>query len=107
MKNEILRQGDVLMMRVAAVAKGATAKAKGAKEKVILALGELTGHHHRFEKGSGVTLLERDSGEQFINVTKPAALVHEEHDQIFFKTGKFQRAFQVEDFGEEIRRVVD
>ena len=34
-------------------------------------------------------------------------LRHEEHGAIVLRQGRYQQAFQVEDFGEEVRRVAD
>ena len=44
----IIRQGDVCLVRVGAIPKGAIEQPQKGK-KLILALGEATGHHHRFE----------------------------------------------------------
>ncbi len=103
-----VRQGDVLAIKVKAIPADAKAVAAD-KRGVVLMEGELTGHHHRFEADGSVQLLARDSGERFIAVTadKPKALSHEEHSAIMFAGGKFQQGFQCEDFGEEVRPVVD
>ena len=44
----VIRQGDVCLVRVKAIPKDAVEQPITGN-KVILALGEATGHHHRFE----------------------------------------------------------
>lgn len=46
-KTQLYRQGDVLIERIAKLP--AAAKPQKSKGKVILALGEATGHHHYFD----------------------------------------------------------
>lgn len=108
MKN-VLRQGDVLLIAVAAIPADATAeKVKG--RKVILALGEATGHHHRFEflnTDHNVKLFRGGTGERFLEVTKPAELLHEEHSTVRVPAGKYLLPQQVEYTPAELRRVAD
>lgn len=100
------RQGDVCLIEVQNIPRDAKAT-KADKRGVVLMEGEQTGHHHRFKDNGDVMLLERNGGERFVRVKKPSALTHEEHDAIMFTGKKFQQVFQVEDYGQEIRRVVD
>lgn len=61
--------------------------------KTILALGEATGHHHRFETDNVKMFSANDNGAQrrFIVVSeKPATLFHEEHAPIFFAPGIYE-----------------
>jgi hypothetical protein len=44
----VIRQGDVCLVRVREIPKDAIEQPQKGK-KLILALGEATGHHHRFE----------------------------------------------------------
>lgn len=100
------RQGDVCLIEVGTIpadAKVLTPESRG----VVLMEGEATGHHHRFRNNGDVALLERGTGERFVEVKKPSALTHEEHDAIMFTGKKFQQVFQVEDFGEEVWPVID
>lgn len=99
------RQGDVLLIAVRRIPKDARPMARDPRG-VVLMEGEHTGHHHRFSADSGVVLLERDNGERFGRPAAEAALVHEEHAPILWGT-LFQQGFQVEDYGEEVRPVVD
>ena len=108
------QQGDVLLV---AVTKRVESDIKteckiekgGDKEgKVILALGEATGHHHRFELNkldSGVsvsTLHERYGGyggggykrdaSYYLIEGGPATLYHEEHNPLTVPPGLYRRS---------------
>lgn len=84
--------------------------------KLVLALGEATGHHHRLE---GCTLAWEDpethrmwrdpqSGAQVLQIgAGGGSLVHEEHDPIALPPGQYLQLVQVEDDGEMISQVVD
>lgn len=108
MKN-VLRQGDVLLIAVSEIP--AAAKAQPAKgKKVILALGEATGHHHRFEfrdTSHNVKLYVADGGARYVHVTKPAELLHEEHSTVAVPVGRYLVPQQVEYTPAELRRVAD
>ena len=98
-----IRQGDVLLVP----AKEVKGKDEAPKDgKIILALGEVTGHHHRFENG-GVKLFRHDDGGANIRIDKPAELIHEEHGKITVSPGKYTQLHQVEYTPKEIRRVAD
>lgn len=111
-----VRQGDVLLVDCAYrgdMPKGATPMPLE-KGRVVLMHGELTGHAHAVERGK-VALFDAGA-ERFVQIIENrAALKHEEHDAIALdsaalvnpQTGRLQQAFQVEDFGEEVRRVAD
>lgn len=60
--------------------------------KTILALGEATGHHHRFEQDNVKMYHSNDnSGRRFIVIEgKPATLFHEEHAPIEFSPGSYE-----------------
>ena len=108
MKN-VLRQGDVLLIAIDAIPKDAKKQpAKG--KKVILALGEATGHHHRFEfldKSQNVKLYVADWGARYVHVTKASELLHEEHSTVKVPAGKYLLPQQVEYTPAELRRVAD
>lgn len=58
--------------------------------KTILALGEQTGHHHRFETDN-VKMFANDNGRRFIVIEgKPATLYHEEHAPLEFSPGTYE-----------------
>lgn len=60
--------------------------------KTILALGEATGHHHRFEEDHVKMFHANDnSGRRFIVIEgKPATLFHEEHAPIECPAGTYE-----------------
>lgn len=86
----ILRQGDVLLVRVGAV----PPQRDGAPGKgpLVLKEGEATGHRHQFldaaglyRGGSGGLVIERES-----------ALTHEEHSTVTVPAGRYDLPVQVE-----------
>lgn len=105
----VLRQGDVCLVRVREIPKDAEAqKPKG--KKVILALGEATGHHHRFEflnTEHNVKLFHSGAG-RYLEVGKGGAkLLHEEHSTVDVPAGKYLLPTQVEYQPTELRQVAD
>lgn len=60
--------------------------------KTILALGEATGHHHRFEQENVKMLHANDnSGRRFVVISeRPATLFHEEHAPIECPPGTYE-----------------
>ncbi len=82
------RQGDVLLQAVASVpddAKGTWASS----QRLILALGELTGHAHVL--ATAREILETESrGERFVTLSGEGVLTHEEHATIAVPAGSYQ-----------------
>lgn len=106
-----LRQGDVLL--VAASYRGEKEGKPIPKEagRTVLMHGEVTGHAHAIQPGAKVAYFDADA-ERFLTVMEKVGLGHEEHTAVFLApndaaAGKYQQAFQVEEHGEEVRRVVD
>lgn len=104
---KIIRQGDVLLIAVDAIPKGATESTP--QGDVILAYGEVTGHAHRI-----VQTIERPKvrvwsagAERFLQVVEAAALTHEEHAAVTLDAPIYRQIYQVEERGEEVRRVAD
>lgn len=103
--NRFYRQGDVLLERVDFIPKEATRLPK--KGPIVLALGEVTGHHH--------AILERDEVEAFslgpdlyLDVQGASAcLEHQEHAVVELPRGRYVRRQQREYSPETIRRVQD
>lgn len=105
----VIRQGDVALVRVRAIPKGAIEQ-KIEGEKLILALGEATGHHHRFEfmdMTHNVKLYVGAGGERYLDVAEPAELKHEEHAPARIPAGSWLLPQQVEYRPEALRRVQD
>jgi len=111
MKHQILRQGDVLLTRVAALPKGA--KNVTTEKRIVLAEGEVTGHAHAIYEPrtktapSGKVVMWNAGAERFIQVLESTALRHEEHAAIPLEPGIYKIGQQREYHPEEIRRVAD
>lgn len=105
-KSRMVRQGDVMLKPVEQLPLGAQL-AKRAGGRVILAEGEVTGHHHAI-RDAGVGLLEVE-GRRFLRVPDAGArLEHEEHSTIEVEPGLYEVVIQREyDDAEEWRRVAD
>lgn len=120
MKNEIYRHGDMIIFRVdSLVGKNKTVKGK----KLVVGLGEVTGHSHDVIALDGTDIVAMYDGE--VNVTEEdlaemdslyfqisgngAVIVHEEHKPILLREGMYLRINQVEynPFTEEMEKVRD
>ncbi len=105
---KILRQGDVCLVEVKQIPKNAVEQPVG--KKLILAMGEVTGHHHRFEfldRADGVKLYHVGA-ERYLHVAGITLdLLHEEHDTVKVRPGKYLIPNQVEYTPAELRRVAD
>ena len=106
---KIYRQGDVLLIAVDSIPRDAAEQpAKG--NKLILALGEATGHHHRFEfmdTSHNVKLYVGAGGARYLDVKASVALLHEEHATVAVPKGKYLIPSQFEHTPKELRRVQD
>jgi hypothetical protein len=87
-KSELIRQGDVCLIPVAALPKGAIAVAQK-DARVVLAYGEVTGH------------------ERFLQVLEPVTLRHEEHTHKVIPPGIYHLPKQMEYTAAELVRVTD
>ena len=95
------RQGDVLMVSVASVPKGAKKL-----DHLILAHGEVTGHAHRITEGEA-DLLEKD-GVLYLSVkSETALLTHEQHGPQTLPKGDFKITIQREFEPKGWRNVAD
>ena len=105
----VFRQGDVCLIAVESIPADAKPET-AAGAKVILALGEVTGHHHRFEfmnTDHNVKLFKTDAGARYIDVTAAAELLHEEHSTVQVPAGRYLLPTQVEYTPAELRQVAD
>ena len=119
-----IRQGDVLLLAVAALPAGAVL-AEGQGRKIILAWGEVTGHHHRIEDhvrevspeaAAEITdaaiarakarLWIAPSGDRFLEVKEPVHLLHEEHTAHMIPPGLYELPVQVEHSADDMVRAV-
>lgn len=104
MKNEIYRQGDVLIERIATLPKGLTKQKT--HSRIILAHGEVTGHHHSLA-ADPADWWKDDKGEQFLTVKETALVEHQEHAPITLEPGHYRVLRQREYSPEAIRNVAD
>lgn len=109
MKNELYRQGDVLLMRVAKPKHKLTPKGE---KRIVLALGETTGHAHVIDGHAeswiddlGVTFIEAKEAVRLLHVTETRQKA--DHDPHELPAGWYQQIHQHEYTPSEIRRVVD
>ena len=102
--NEHFRQGDVLLVRVDSLPKGA--KADAPSDSIVLAYGETTGHAHRIP-GLDAVMYALNNEDNFLEIKQPTALTHEEHDPIALAPGFYRVVRQREYTPERIRRVSD
>ena len=93
MKTVHLQQGDVALERIAKL----PANLKPVKEDargIVLAEGEVTGHHHRIDRKFVplVQLLEDKDGKRFLvnSGNKAVELTHEEHKPIVVDPGIYE-----------------
>jgi hypothetical protein len=104
----MFRQGDVLIVAIAAIPAGVTALQRE-NGGVVLAHGEATGHAHAI-KGPHVRLFrDPEPPALFLRVSgnAPVALEHQEHDTIHIPPGDYHVIRQREYSPEAIRNVAD
>ena len=101
-----VRQGDVLLVPVNKLPAGAQLVAKG---RVVVEYGEATGHHHAVLEGELYNVVDAATRvvQQYVNAPHVTGMEHEEHGTVTLLAGVWQRWYQVEDNGEEERRVAD
>ena len=93
-----MRQGDVLIIRCKDIP-DTSVQVEPENGRLIVARGEATGHHHSFPWARGAVLFRDDggSGSQFVKVTAPVALEHQEHSALTCDRGlhevRIQRTF--------------
>ena len=103
---EVIRQGDVAIIRTDRQLPSGCGAVKLENGRVILAHGEVTGHAHALEP-DGVALLESPEGRRFLKVDKEAAVTHEEHATVTIPEGIWEVRRQREYSPQEIRVVAD
>lgn len=103
-----VRQGDVLIERIAALP-GNVTKLKREGGRVILAHGEVTGHTHAISDPHADLYSAVDQGDvTFLEIRDAvAALQHDEHSTIALEPGVYRVTRQREYSPQEIRRVAD
>lgn len=107
-----VRQGDVLVVPVADLPRlaprGDRKKVETHTEQVILAHGEVTGHHHSMYRGAVMFRDDGGSGGTFIDVAPTAEpLVHQEHSALKIAPGVNRVLRQRVAVSGVVRRVAD
>lgn len=100
-----LRQGDVLLIPVAKIPKKLTA-VSAEHGRLILAHGEITGHHHSVPATTATLNLD-EGGVMFLTVEELTELSHQEHAPIALEPGSYKVVRQREYQQDEIRNVAD
>ena len=106
-----IRQGDVLLRRIGALPKNVQ-RHKVDSGRIVVEYGEVTGHAHVLDPLAveGYDILDEARmvvGQAFV-VLADTELRHDEHGPITLDRGTiWERWYQVEDDGEEERRVRD
>lgn len=102
---QTVRQGDVLLQRVAELPKGATKKSWRKEGRIVLAYGEVTGHAHALELA--YSKMYEWQGDRLIECAAGAKLEHEEHATITLEPGVYKVIQQREYTPQGIRNVAD
>ena len=102
--NFIVRQGDILIEQIKSIPQ---AKKQDNKERIILAYGEATGHHHSIEVTESTESFIDESGTLYLSLGKDTVLEHQEHAKIDLPSGKYKVTIQREYFPDAIRPVGD
>lgn len=107
---KVYRHGDVLIRQVDEIPADAVRKAKD-KRGLVLAEGEVTGHHHRIADTSMGQLLvspaDAEDMRMWLSLSVEAPLVHEEHHTLTLPPGNYEVMIQKEYEPEGIRNVMD
>ncbi len=98
------RQGDVLLTLAEIPA---SAKPLVLKDRVILAHGEVTGHHHSIVVKRNKFAAFTDGEQMYLRVKSQVVLEHQEHADIVVEPGDYIVRKQVEVWLDEVRRVAD
>ncbi len=107
---KIFRHGDLLLKEVKALPKGLKLKKDN-----ILALGEVTGHHHKLMPtkqdfaDSLKTYLDELTGNVFFSTQTEVKLTHQEHKTLTIEKGHYEVIIEREydPFTKNISQVID
>lgn len=109
----MFRQGDVLLISVNEIPKGAAETTERDPGRIVLAYGEVTGHAHAIYEPltkatpDGKARIWDAGAERFLQVLEVTSVRHEEHAPVSLAPGVYKVVRQVEYTPEEIRRVAD
>ncbi len=101
------RQGDILLVRLRACPPALTAgrRVPRVNGRLVLALGEATGHAHAIESPLA-ELVEHSDGRLYLRTQRACELTHEEHAPVWLEAGVYQVIRQREYVPGMERRVV-
>jgi len=99
------RQGDVLIIPITKIPKKLIPVAPE-QGRLVLAHGEVTGHHHSVPASAG-TLSLNEGGVMFLTIDQLTEVRHQEHAPIALEPGSYKVVRQREYSPEEIRNVTD
>ena len=105
MKNNLFRQGDVLVERIRPRSLKSAIKVERENGRIVLAHGEATGHAHAIAE-LGVEMFEVD-GQRLVFSETGFSIQHEEHSRIDLPAGTYRVTRQREYTPEQIRNVLD
>lgn len=92
----MIRQGDVLLIKVAEIPESAK-PVKRDNGRLVLAHGEATGHAHVIDSPPEEAVLLTDKeNRRFLNLVRDSVLKHEEHTNLHVPAGKYQQIPQRE-----------
>jgi hypothetical protein len=97
------RQGDILIVRVDEAPEGARRKAE--RGRLILARGEVTGHHHSVAV-QDAELIDAGARGIFLRIMEATPLEHQEHGAITLQPGDYRVTRQREYVPAELPRQV-
>lgn len=100
----MVRQGDVLIRRVASAPAGKPVAREAGR--IVLAHGEATGHAHAIADPEA-DLIITDEKRRYLIARSPVTLGHEEHSPIELDEGTYEIIRQMEYQPEEVRYVAD
>lgn len=86
--SKAIRQGDIMIVPCKSIPASAT-PVEPINDRLIVALGEATGHHHSFPHRRGVTLFRDDGagGALYVRADAAVALEHQEHGALVIDKG--------------------
>jgi hypothetical protein len=104
------RQGDVLLIPVSGelLPAGARPVPRDARHRLVLALGEVTGHAHAVAaRDAELFAVPDEVDRRFLRIGSTSLLTHEEHRAIPLPPGLYRVVRQREYSPEAVRRVAD
>lgn len=106
-KRIVVRQGDVVLFPVAEPP-GIDKARVVAEDRLVLAEGEVSGHHHVIEH-PGARMVETEAHEIFVQIMDEgvASVVHDEHPALVVEPGWWKLIRQQEQVAGEWRQVRD